>query len=518
MKLVMRALSACILTLALPAAAFAAVPENDLPPGIEVTALPFTHSTDTALAEIHAMEPNSTCILLGGDSVWYHFTAADDQLLTVDTIGSEFDTVIDVFEGTLSANPDDPFDALTIAGCNDNHGASLQSRLTFAVTAGETYLIRVSSSLTGSGGPLTLKLAVAGPGETPAPVPKVPENDLPPGIEVTALPFTHSTDTELADIHGIEPNSTCILLGNNSVWYNYTAAADGLLVADTIGSDFDTVIDVFQGTLSATPGDPFDALTVVGCNDNHGASLQSRLVVAVTTGESYLIRVNNTLDGTGGSLTLKLAVAGAGETPAPVPKVPENDLPPGIEIIALPFTHSTDTTLADIHAMEPSATCILSGGDSVWYNFTAADDQLLVVDTIGSEFDTVVDVFEGTLSANPDDPFDALTNVGCNDNHGSSLQSRLTFAVTAGETYLIRVSTPLHGSSGPLTLNLAVVGAGETPDPVPTPPATDRIDSAAQVESGPPSLAFVGLVAGLLAVGLMLALPRRRSSEARSRR
>lgn len=197
--------------------------------------------------------------------------------------------------------------------------------------------------------------------------------------------------------------------------------------------------------------------------------------------------------------------------------VPENDLPPGIEVTALPFTHSTDTELAEIHAMEPNSTCVLLGPNSVWYNFTAAADQLLVVDTIGSDFDTVIDVFQGTLSANPDDPFDALTVVGCNDNDGASLQSRLTFAVTTGETYLIRVNDPSNGTGGSLTLNLAAAAAGETPAPVPTPPATDSIGSAAQLERGAPSLAFVSLVAGLLA-GLMLALLRGRSGEARPRR
>ena len=129
MKSVVRALSACILTLALPASAFAAVPENDLPPGIEVTALPFTHSTDTEDAEIHSMEPNSTCILLGNNSVWYSYTAAADGNLVVDTLGSDFDTVIDVFQGTLSANS-------TIRSTPYGRGLQRQPRSVAPVTAG----------------------------------------------------------------------------------------------------------------------------------------------------------------------------------------------------------------------------------------------------------------------------------------------------------------------------------------------------------------------------------------------
>ena len=101
----------------------------------------------------------------------------------------------------------------------------------------------------------------------------------------------------------------------------------------------------------------------------------------MTTGQTYLIRVNNPFDSSGGSLTFNLAVADAGESPAPVPTVPENDLPPGIEVITLPFTHSTDTKLAEIHAAEPNSTCIRVGSNSVWYNYTAAADEMLVVDT-----------------------------------------------------------------------------------------------------------------------------------------
>jgi hypothetical protein len=175
MNLALRTVGAVAIALALPAAVLAAAPENDLPPGIEVTTLPFTHSTDTAEAAIHALEPNSTCTNLGSQSVWYTFTAPADLELVADTIGSDFDTVVDVFQGTLSANPDNPFDTLTVVGCNDNDGLTLQSRLTFSVVLGETYLIRVNTPLNVTGTALTFNLAVAGPG---APAPSTPPTDV----------------------------------------------------------------------------------------------------------------------------------------------------------------------------------------------------------------------------------------------------------------------------------------------------------------------------------------------------
>jgi hypothetical protein len=213
-----------------------------------------------------------------------------------------------------------------------------------------------------------------------------------------------------------------------------------------------------------------------------------------------------------GALLLSLALPAA-----TLAAVPENDLPPGIVVTALPFTHSTDTEDAEIHAMEPNSTCVLLGSNSVWYTYTATADVDLVVDTLGSDFDTVIDVFHGTLSANPDDPFDALTVVGCNDNDGASVQSRLAFSASSGETYLIRVNNPLDGNGGALTLNLAVASAAEPSVAPPSQPPTDGVGSSARPGSGP-SGAFVALVAGLLAFGLVFALPARRSMEARRAR
>jgi hypothetical protein len=147
------------------------------------------------------------------------------------------------------------------------------------------------------------------PGETAdRTTPTGPPNDNPPGIVISSLPFTHSTDTTGAQIHADEPNSTCILLGSESVWYYLTPSADLTLTADTFGSDYDTVIDVFQGSLSSDLGDPgFDDLTALTCNDNSGGSLQSQVVFATVPGEGYVIRVNNPLEVFGGALTFHLS-------------------------------------------------------------------------------------------------------------------------------------------------------------------------------------------------------------------
>jgi hypothetical protein len=155
--------------LLLPASALAAAPENDVHPGLTIESLPFTHSTDTTDAEIHAMEPAPECSLGSPTawSVWYNFTPDADVELIADTFGSDYDTVIDVWQGMPADDFFDPhFEALPYIGCNNNTADSLQSQLRFSATGGELYLIRVTGI--DGGGLLTFHLAQA-----PRPLPNV---------------------------------------------------------------------------------------------------------------------------------------------------------------------------------------------------------------------------------------------------------------------------------------------------------------------------------------------------------
>jgi anti-sigma factor RsiW len=135
---------------------------------------------------------------------------------------------------------------------------------------------------------------------------------------------------------------------------------------------------------------------------------------------------------------------------------PANDNPPGIAITSLPFSQSTDTTLAQIHAMEGASVCG-SGTQSVWYSYTADQASTLVADTFGSGYDTILDIWTGSLTSDYLNPgFETLVPLACNDNAGDSLQSEVVFAVTPGVSYVIRVSTGGNsGIGGALTFHLA---------------------------------------------------------------
>jgi Ca2+-binding RTX toxin-like protein len=85
-----------------------------------------------------------------------------------------------------------------------------------------------------------------------------------------------------------------------------------------------------------------------------------------------------------------------------------------------------------------------TGGASVWFRWTAGRSGGLTVLTRHISFDTVLGVYTGAS-------VDSLTEVASNDNFGSGLASRLSFAAIPGTTYYIAVDGA-GGAQGPFSL------------------------------------------------------------------
>jgi hypothetical protein len=94
-----------------------------------------------------------------------------------------------------------------------------------------------------------------------------------------------------------------------------------------------------------------------------------------------------------------------------------------------------------------------AGGKSVWWSWTAPASGTLTIDTLGSNFDTLLGVYTGSGVS-------ALTLVpgGSNDDNpsGGTTTSRVRIAVTAGTTYQIAVDG-YDGVYGVITLHLNLV-------------------------------------------------------------
>ena len=131
----------------------------------------------------------------------------------------------------------------------------------------------------------------------------------------------------------------------------------------------------------------------------------------------------------------------------PTPCVaPANDnFAQATNIGGVPYTNGPFST--DCATTEPSESAPCAPiGNTVWYKFTPGANSDLQADTLGSDYDTVLAVYTGSELA-------SLSLVGCNDDFGDDVQSGVTFAAVAGQTYRIRAGGFL-AESGQLVLNL----------------------------------------------------------------
>jgi hypothetical protein len=101
-------------------------------------------------------------------TVWFRFDATVNDMLTVDTFGSAYNTVLSAYDVTMPVLP------LVELACNDDVGQISQSQITFPVIAGQSYFIEVSSWAGTIGGNLVLNVAL-GPPRPPPPPPPIPE-------------------------------------------------------------------------------------------------------------------------------------------------------------------------------------------------------------------------------------------------------------------------------------------------------------------------------------------------------
>ena len=132
------------------------------------------------------------------------------------------------------------------------------------------------------------------------------------------------------------------------------------------------------------------------------------------------------------ALLVLLPLAGAAPAGAAKPggTAPANDAFASATVVGgLPFADTVATRKATKAADDPAACA--GYVRSVWYRFTATSGQRVVVDTIGSGYDTLLAVYTGSQGN--------LTQVGCNDNANGTKQSRVAFDPANGTDYAVMV-------------------------------------------------------------------------------
>ena len=156
-------------------------------------------------------------------------------------------------------------------------------------------------------------------GSAPTPTIPPPSNDTCSGAvsipSWASWPQVYRQDTRGATAPGSDPTSCGGEHDSHSVWYRWVAPSDGTLAAATCGSNFDTVLTIWEGAACDVFGSP------LGCSDD-SCSVQSQLTVGVHAGTAYLIKVASYGDDDGGDLQLRVEFtvpATATPTPSPTP-------------------------------------------------------------------------------------------------------------------------------------------------------------------------------------------------------
>jgi hypothetical protein len=215
-----------------------------------------------------------------------------------------------------------------------------------------------------------------------------------------------------------------------TMWWSVNAGHSGRVTVTTDGSDFDTVLGLYQGAGGQPAGFPI-------CNDDmHGDSVRSRLRLNVSPGFEYPIQVGGCTGITGCGATSGQIVVSVHATPG------NDDRAEAVAVAPGGSSGRIGTGGATTEAGEQRACGGAPFEKTVWYSFTPPSTGTATFNATG--FDTVISVYEGG----------AAQPVRCLDDPQTGDQATLSMPVRP-ITYLIQVGG--YGAddadSGPLTLN-----------------------------------------------------------------
>jgi hypothetical protein len=210
--------------------------------------------------------------------------------LIATTFGSRYETALTAHLGTCGAVQE--------AACDSN---SNDSEVEVAVQPGQTIYFEVTQVLTfepPGGGPLVFNVSSASPANDQC----TAATQIPSGAG-----FSHTIHTRGATTDPSDPFQTCVgpqATNAKSIWYRYTAPADGIFTAGTAGSSYDTVLSVLGGDCAD--------LREITCDDDT-IGRTSRVTFSLAAGETVYLEATEIADApAGGVLVLRFAQGAEG--------------------------------------------------------------------------------------------------------------------------------------------------------------------------------------------------------------
>ncbi len=395
----------------------------------------------------------------GGWSLWWSWVAPANGLVQLDTSGSGINTMLAVYRGASLA-------ALTNVAQDNDSGAGNASFVRFRAVAGVEYQLQVDGYNYSNGvptvGPIVLNLT------------QLPDND----FFANRLAFPKSSDSVYDSNVGAtsepgEPDHAGDGAGH-SVWWTWTASDNSLVLIDTLGSSFNTVLAVYTGS-------SLSGLSLVADDHNGDGDGTSRVQISAVAGTQYLLAVDGKRSGTGpatGDIVLHVVrdLNGNDDFRDRVGLVGQTNVVQGSNASATKEAGEPD------HAGNP-------GGRSVWWSWVAPISGPVTIDTLPSAIDTLLAVYTGNQVG-------ALSLVAQNDDYTNS-QSLVQFSAVAGTQYQIAVDgyrSTLGPDSGAITLRISqpspsLPGGNDSfasRFPL-TGPSTTGVNSTATKEPGEPN-------------------------------
>jgi len=384
------------------------------------------HAFDTADATPTVATP---CGFASGPDLWYRYVSACGADVTVSTCNdADFDTILAVWDGCGGGS----------VACNDDAaGCGTTSEVSFTAAPGAPYLIQVAgyNGATGAG-----NLTISSTGG-------VPNDDcagaLPIGVGDTAYSTDCANESQAMD---------CAGGGGPDLWYSFTAPENGELTVNTCGdADYDTALELYDGCGGAA----------LACNDD-ACGLQSEVAATLASGQTVLLQVAG-YSGNSGNGVLHVAFVGEGGG-GPV----NDDCAAATQVTegVYAFTNVDATTDGPD---EPGACLAFSYSQvdsDIWYEYLPVQSGTATVSLCGSGYDTKLAVYEDVCPA-------AESAIACNDDF-CSLQSEVSFAVTDGASYFVRIGG-YNGAQGSGTMTISLEPTG-CPDETPLAPENLQIE------------------------------------------
>ncbi|MEY2745838.1 MAG: hypothetical protein RL112_880, partial [Planctomycetota bacterium] len=360
----------------------------------------------------------AACAPMSGDA-WYSVTTAALGNLTVDTVGSALDTVLEVYSSCGG----------TLLGCNDDIGGGVvQSSVTANLLPAGTYLVRVGGYAPNTG-TYTVRATFTLAGDVctdavPVAVPSTTSGTTIGANAETGLPTVAGP--------GNQEGGSNFTVTAPGVWYRVNVATTQTVYADTLATTgtFDSKLHVYTGTCGALVG--------VTCNDDivgSAGGFRSKVAWVAVAGQDYWVLVSAFGTGTGNYvLTLR-----GDATPANDDCINPQALATTTGSVSGTNVGATGEiyTLSSVQLASCATTYTYW---DTWYSFTppAGCNANYTFSTCGS-YDTIVSVYLAC-------PSGAVSNQvtgACNDNGpaGCTPGSSVTVALTGGTSYLVRVAT-----------------------------------------------------------------------------